>query len=279
MADRSRGASVVEPLPHGVHEVLVYYLQQMNERQVGLLQGFYLYGSIALGDYYSHCSDIDFIAITEARLTNEQYLHVCNVHKEVEKRHPKSRMGGIYVTWADLGKLRCDIEPFPYYTDGKLKRAGYFELNLVTWYELKHHGIRLVGPPVEELPLEIDKQRFIRDMHINLNTYWVSWMHKATNRLRPYAYLVWLREAEMEWGVLGITRLWYTFREGQVTSKARAGEYALVHVPERWHPIMQEAIRVRRGGGTSLYTSRKQRKADALAYMEYIMNECNAIFS
>ncbi|PWV94514.1 uncharacterized protein DUF4111 [Paenibacillus cellulosilyticus] len=269
---------MTEALPSIVDEMLAYYLERINERQVELIQGFYLYGSIALGDYYVHCSDIDFIAITEARLTDYQYLHVMNVHKEVEKRYPKSRMGGIYVTWADLGKLQDDIEPFPYYSDGKLKRAGYFELNLVTWYELKHHGIRLVGPAIEELGLEIDMQRFIRNMHLNLNTYWANWILKASDPRRLYSYLVWLRGSEMEWGVLGITRLWYTFREGQVTSKARAGEYALEHVPAQWHPILHESIRIRRGGGTSLYTSRKQRKADAIAYMHFMLKACNDMF-
>lgn len=267
-----------ENLPPNVQEVLTYYLERINDRQAGIIQGFYLYGSIALGDYYTHCSDIDFIAVSEERLTDEHYQHLMLAHKEVEKRFPRSRMGGIYVTWSDLGKLRDEVEPFPFYTDGKLKRAGYFELNLVTWYELKHHGIRLVGPAIEELPLAIDMQRFISNMHLNLNTYWTNWIRKATRRLRSYSLLVWLRGSEIEWGVLGVTRLWYTFREHQVTSKAKAGDYALAHVSQRWHPILQESIRIRRGEGTSLYTSRSKRKADAIAYMKYIMKECNEMF-
>ncbi|GMK41307.1 nucleotidyltransferase [Paenibacillus sp. CCS19] len=270
---------MVDKLPPRVQEVLTYYLEQINKRQAGLIQGFYLYGSIALDDYYPHCSDIDFVAVTEMRLTDEQYLLVMDIHKNVEKRFPSSRMGGIYVTWADMGKLHEHIEPFPYYSDGKLKRAGYFELNLVTWYELKHHGIRLIGPAIEELALEIDMNPFIRNMHINLNTYWANWIHRATNRYRPYSYIVWLRGTEIEWGVLGITRLWYTFREHQVTSKAGAGKYALAYVPEQWHLIVQECIRIRRGEGASLYRSRAKRKADAIAYMQYIMKQCNEMFT
>lgn len=270
---------MADSLPRPVHEALTFYLERMNEQQEDLLQGFYLYGSIALGDYYAHCSDIDFIAITEKRLTDSQYACVSNVHKEVEKRFPKSRMGGIYVTWDDLGKLDADIEPFPYYSDGRLKRAGYFELNLVTWYELKHHGLRLIGPAVEALDITIDRETFIQNMRINLNTYWMNWIRKASSGLRPYSLLVWSSGSLIEWGVLGITRLWYTFREHQVTSKARAGEYALRHVPERWHPILREAIRIRRGGGVSHYRSKRQRKADAIAYMQYLMKECNAMFT
>jgi Nucleotidyltransferase domain. len=269
---------MADDLPSQVHEALTLYLERMNEQEDGLLQGFYLYGSIALGDYYAHCSDIDFVAVTDKRLTDRQYAVVSNVHKEVEKRFPKSRMGGIYVTWDDLGKLHTDIEPFPYYTDGRMKRAGYFELNLVTWYELKHHGIRLIGPAVDALELTIDREKFIQNMHVNLNTYWMNWMDKAVSRLRPYSLLVWLSDSPIEWGVLGITRLWYTFREHQVTSKVGAGEYAMKQVPERWHTILQEAIRIRRGGGVSYYRSRKQRKTDALAYMAYMMKECNAMF-
>jgi len=46
-------------------------------------------------------------------------------------------MNGIYVQVQDIGGLDEDIAPIPYYFDGTTHKAGYFEINPVTWFELK----------------------------------------------------------------------------------------------------------------------------------------------
>lgn len=62
-----------------------------------------------------------------------------------------------------------------------------------------------------------------------------------------------------------------------MTSKVGAGEYALDTVPKEWHKIVEEAIRWRKGSKKSKYRSVWKRRADALAYMEYVIGECNAL--
>ena len=126
-----------------IEEIISLYINSVNRYLPHLLEGFYLYGSIALGDYSLELSDIDFIAITKERLQESEIAVLAQVHCEIEFKYKKPNLNGIYLTWSDLGRLPEDTQPFPYYCDGVMHSSGYFELNLVTWYELKHHGIRI----------------------------------------------------------------------------------------------------------------------------------------
>jgi aminoglycoside adenylyltransferase-like protein len=67
----------------------------------------------------------------------------------------------------------------------------------------------------------------------------------------------------IQWTVLGVLRQFYTFRERAIVSKMAAGEYALAHIPEQWHPLIQEAINIRMGTKGSLYQFRIVRAIQA----------------
>lgn len=264
-------------LDSSVQAIISRYLDEVRQTKPGLLEGFYIYGSIALGDYSLELSDIDFVAVTRERLSKPDLAVLERIHRNVERSRKKPNMNGIYVTWDDLGKLPDEIPPYPYYKDGQMHEAGYFELNLVTWYELKSCGITVVGPEAAELDYDVDWNGLITRMHDNLNTYWRSWMRKARG-LSAYSIGLYFRRNDIEWGVLGITRLYYTFRENKITTKVGAGRYVLGVVPEQWHAIIREAIHARLGIASE-YRSRTKRKSDTIAYMQYIMEECNRMFA
>lgn len=258
----------------GIKQIISEYLNIVDGYNPELLEGFYLYGSVALGDFSLKLSDIDFIAVSKNRLTKEDIVKLDGIHQMIRKAYPKPSLEGIYVTWEDLGELN-DVEPYPYYHEGKMHESGLFECNPVTWHELTTCGIAIQGPEVTELNITQDWGQLIKLMHENLNSYWLNWIKQSSKRMTINSVTLLFSKAAVEWGVLGITRLFYTFRENQITSKARAGEYALGVVPERWHRIIQESINYRRGLSKSLYRSVWKRRADALAYMNYILNECN----
>ncbi|MOA29269.1 hypothetical protein D3C78_1502730 [compost metagenome] len=150
--------------------------------------------------------------------------------------------------------------------DGIMHEAGYFEMNLVTWYELKQFGIAIIGPNAQDLDFTVHWEHLITKMHENLNSYWKKWLSKST---------FYIRGTDIEWGVLGVTRLFYTFREHGITTKAQAGDYALQVVPKQFHKILEESIHIRRQKKGSLYRSIIKRKHDANQYMKYIMDECD----
>ncbi|MBW7476937.1 DUF4111 domain-containing protein [Paenibacillus oenotherae] len=258
-----------------IRSIVNDYVEQVETALPGLLAGFYIYGSIALGDYSLSLSDIDFVAVIRSELNSGQLVLLAEVHRTVASKSRKPNMNGIYVTPQQLGKLPHEIAPYPYYCDNRLYASGYFECNLVTWAELKESGIGIIGPDPSLLEYEVDWNELLLRMRDNLNSYWHSWIQQSS-RLWTAKGLALLGREAAEWGVLGISRLHYTFRENRITTKAGAGEYALLHVDPRWHSIIQEAIHYRRGK-PSIYHSIGRRRSDALAYMLYMIEECNGL--
>lgn len=67
-------------------------------------------------------------------------------------------------------------------------------------------------------------------------------------------------------------------QEKDITSKVGAGEYSLRTVPEKWHKIINESMRLRKSNKRSFYKSLLKRRNDALEYIDYIIQESNKLF-
>lgn len=78
---------------------------------------------------------------------------------------------------------------------------------------------------------------------------------------------------------LGVLRQYYTFSEGDITSKTAAGEYGLRHLPARWHKIIREALNIRNEVNGSLYRSRIIRALEALQFLRFVIHCCNTKFA
>jgi hypothetical protein len=258
-------------IPEPVQPLLNAYLRHMEARLPGLLAGFYLHGSLALGAFNLHSSDIDFITVVTRRCTPEDVERLRQIHQEVATQYPRWGMSGSYLLWEDLGQFEETIPPGPCYHDGILKEKGHNDISSVTWWVLKNRGIALVGPAPHSLPFTVDWEKLLTDMHHNLNTYWKNFTRKP----KRMAWLV--TDFGIEWTVLGVLRQYYTFRENDITSKAGAGEYALLHLPPRWHRLIREALRIRQQSGTSAYRSRLFRAFQAWRFLHYVICMGNAL--
>jgi hypothetical protein len=243
----------------------------MEEELPDLLVGFYLHGSLALGAFSPTFSDIDFISVVSRRCTENDVEHLRNVHATVAREHPRWEMSGSYLMWEDLGRSEEAIPLGPCYHDSVLNPAGHHDLSFVTWWVLKNRGIALVGPQLQDLDFAVDWERLLTGMHKNLNTYWKNF----TCQPKRMAWL--LTDFGIQWTVLGVLRQYYTFRENDITSKTGAGEYALEHLPARWHRIIREAIHIREYTGTSSYRSRLFRATEAWLFLNYVIHAAKSL--
>ncbi|HET9906428.1 MAG TPA: aminoglycoside adenylyltransferase domain-containing protein, partial [Anaerolineales bacterium] len=215
-------------------------------------------------------SDIDFVTVLNRRLTPRDTGKLQSIHQELEKNFPQWKMLGSYIQPGDLGKLDGNIQPHPHYHDGVLHQDGHNELNAVTWWELKHHGIAVVGIEPQNLSFTLDWNVLITEMMENLNTYWAGWTS------RPVRIVMLYSDWGIQWAVTGILRQFYTFRENTITTKIRAAEYALGCLPKRWHPLIQEAINIRQKRSRSTYWFRIARTFEAVNFLRFIIQTCNA---
>ena len=204
-------------------EVVGAYLGGVQERAPDLLAGLYLHGSIAL-DAFEASSDVDFVAVLARRAGPADLAALADAHQTVARRYPKHLMDGCYLQLGDLGCSPREIEPFPFCADGKLVAAGHHGVNPVTWWLLKQRGVAALGPEPRTLPFEADWESVRLYMLGNLESYWRSWSRQ------PRRLILLLSDWGVSWAVLGVSRLWYGLREGDMISKRGAGEYALAHL-------------------------------------------------
>ena len=133
-------------------------------------------------------------------------------------------------------------------------------------------GISIVGTASGTLPFTVNWDLLITELRENLNTYWRSWTR------HPKRLVVLYSDWGIQWAVLGVLRQFFTFREKSITTKVKAGEYALDCLPRRWHPLIQEAINIRQGQKGSLYRFRFGRMVQTVRFLNYVIDRCNGQF-
>jgi len=255
----------LKEIPDVVKPVLEAYITAIERELPGFMAACYLHGSIALGAFIAGDSDIDFITVISRRCTASDIEHLAAIHHAVEKTYARCPIEGSYLQWTDLGQAGDEIEPHPHYHDGALDPFARNDLNTVTWWLLKNRGLALVGSDPRTLEFTVDSQMLIAYMGHNLNAYWRRYT-------REPARMAWLfTDYGIQWAVLGVLRQYYTFREDDIISKVGAGEYALQHLPQRWHRLIQEAINIRYRRNGSSYRSRIIRAVEAVQFLKYVM--------
>jgi len=259
-------------IPELIRPTLENYILRTNAELPGLIGAFYVVGSIALDGFNEHYSDIDFVAVLDRQVHRADFEKLRAIHQAIEKDFPKWKMSGCYLRTIDLGRFEAEIEAQPYYHDGKLHEKGHFEINSVTWWILKNRGIAVSGPAPADLPFQVDWDLLIARMKNNLNSYWLGWSKRIDG------FFVMLSDWGIQWTVMGILRQYYTFQENAITTKTKAAEYALAHLPNQWHLIVREAIRLREGKKKSLYRSRIVRMLAAVKLLKYVIQETNTRF-
>lgn len=244
------------------------------------IESVYVYGSTALGAYVDGASDIDFIAVVRNAPDQEYVQAIAEAHEEVEQAIPGTDIMGAYLTREQLGRTAEDIGTVPTYFGKQLHTDGKgADLNPVTWWILRHHGICVYGrfiPFDYETPVE----PLIDYVRKNMNSYWSGWVNRLAALLEAPGTAGSSVSADkidqaVEWCTLGMLRQLYTIRERGVTSKQGAGEYGLRVMPERWHRIIREAIAVKRREPERHYDSQEERLHDLVALLRYIHTECN----
>ncbi|HYE12446.1 MAG TPA: aminoglycoside adenylyltransferase domain-containing protein [Patescibacteria group bacterium] len=266
-------------IPENVNKILTEYFTIFEARLPNLLEAYYIYGSISLGAFDCGFSDIDFIAVVKRQTTETDMTILKEIHKYIKKKFPKTDLMGLYVMQSDLQLHHKNEKSCPCFIDGIFKGLEKFDQNSIDAYQLKKYGITMKGLDIKSYTYEVDWDTLIQNMSDNLNTYWLNWLNGCRKPLSVKYIGSFIHLGMIEWGVLGVTRLYYTFKERDITSKVGAGEYALKMVPQRWHKIIHESMRLRKGNKISYYKSIFERRKDALDYIEFIIAESNHLFT
>ncbi|MGV2939204.1 aminoglycoside adenylyltransferase domain-containing protein [Mesobacillus sp. LC4] len=263
-------------IPEVVDKVIKDYINLLNEHLPGTLEGLYIHGSIALDAYVEGSSDIDFITLTNRRLTVQDTEALSHIHRTIENKYNKLEMDGVYALREDMGKLTNNNIEFPYYNNGELAFGDYFNFNPITWWVLREKGIKILGPEIEGFQLDIQPQVLTSYVLENMNSYWRNRVQMAEASFEQLIQLPTQQiDFEIEWTVLGLLRQFYTIKENDIVSKLAAGEYGLTQLPVEWHNIIKEAMNIRKGEKDKIFNSERDRLDHAIRFSKYLINQCN----
>ncbi|MGH8898674.1 MAG: aminoglycoside adenylyltransferase domain-containing protein [Egibacteraceae bacterium] len=261
-------------LPPAAHELASAFLELVDARLPGRIEGLYLTGSIALGDFRPGVSDIDFVAMTVEPLSDRALDVLDHVHAELRASPNRPALEGIYLCWADLANPPAQAQRRPYHLGGVFHRGKVcFEANPVTWQVLGGHAVVVRGPAA--LDLWADPKVLAGWTIANLNSYWASWVERHASRLADTPSPAQFDAQEGAWGALGVARLHYTLATGGITSKDGAGAYAMAAFPPRWHRILSACRAARRQAAPAPFTTAQF--GEVLAFMRAVIDDANTL--
>ncbi|GGE03127.1 aminoglycoside adenylyltransferase domain-containing protein [Paenibacillus nasutitermitis] len=262
-------------VPSQITEIVDELVTRFNNHFPNTLEGIYLHGSIALNAYIPNSSDIDLIVTLNRPLTESDTRYLEDIHREIAKKYRKPVLDGCYLLKSDL-QLQAETGSRPYFNLGKVSWKPFIFDPISGWI-LREKGICITGPGIESFNLPADPKLLVDYVMANMNSYWAKRI-KRNEHLVRYAFLFpnKLIDWEIQWTVLGISRQYYTLREKDIVSKAEAGRYSLDQMPQEWHPLIQEAIRIRERSKDHVANySKKKRVQVLIRFMKYTLERSN----
>jgi hypothetical protein len=254
---------VISSVDDTVTRTCLRFLKLADRHLPGLVEGLYLHGSIALGDYRPGVSDIDFVVVTSRR---PDIGPVRALHAEMRRHHRKPFFDGVYVSWDDLRSDPATVPGGVSVHEWRVDPVSRSERSLVTWHVLAQAGVAVRGPAPADVGIHTDWPALAEATRRNLDEYWSPWVRRTART--P----VGLTASAATWGVLGIARLRHTLAVGRVTSKTEAAAYATATYDPRWHRIVEEALRIR-VGGRPRYRNLLRRRAELLGFARAALGE------
>lgn len=180
------------------------------------LQGFWLYGSVVLGDFHPGWSDIDFIAFTDGPIGQKQADRLVTLRQDLSARYPENPyyrcFEGVIV---DLNEYRHgSYTRLIYWGTSGQRITNRCEIDAFALFELAKYGVSVCGND--------DRNLFVPPTREEL----VAAVRRHCDGIRNCAVQTDDSLYSCGW-LLDIARCIYTLRRSDVIGKTQAGEWAL----------------------------------------------------
>jgi Aminoglycoside adenylyltransferase, C-terminal domain/Nucleotidyltransferase domain len=229
-----------------VNAVLQGFLAQIGRLLEDRFRAMYLYGSLALGDFNPRTSDIDFLVVTDAAISDD-------VFDELRAMHERFNAGGS--PWADKveaayipERVLCHSLPFQAQArypqiekGGTLARDPLEEGWVFQCQSLRDFGIVIAGPDPKTLIDPINPNEMRRAALVIAG----RWLDQAEHDAE---WLAWVRPRNHQaFVVITLCRLLYSSDTGTVASKPAAGRWAHAALDGTWATLIAHALTAQAG--------------------------------
>lgn len=219
-------------------------LSELQKRLGENIQGIYLNGSLAAGGFNPERSDIDILVVLADELTAATKRELITLLLRTSRM--PSPLEIYFVTESALHPFQQPVAVQLYYEEKERERyqreihkddAQYWATETqrssdLTVYltKLRHYGISLYGKSIQaEIPL-VPADTFRKSLLAELQ-------HALDRRLQdPITFILNACQANAY------------LQTGQILSKSAASDWGLAHLPEAYHPLIEQAQATYRGG-------------------------------
>jgi hypothetical protein len=234
-------------LPAVVRARLAAYTAELDRALPGRLEGLYVVGSIALGDFRDRLSNVDAVAVGTGAWRPEERAAARPAQGRLDLRRPAQVL---YVTWADLA-----ADPRP---------LAQELANPFTWRLLRDDAMVERGPDYPDI--WGDDAAMVAWARTELVGAWGPWL--SATRHRPYRLL--LRRAVTD-RVLGAAQL-YQATQGLVLAKTAAAKRGREQLGPKADRVLRDSTGYREGSRTSMYWGPLERRRHALELIADIVD-------
>jgi hypothetical protein len=198
--------------------------------------GMYVHGSLVRGDFDPQRSDIDFVVVTAAELSDETFraLEAMHAHMRASGLPWAAKLEGAYIPQHALRRYDPAHARHPW-----LGVDGHFAVEqlgsdwVIQCHVLRGQGVVLAGPAPRALIDPILPDDLRRAQRATLQEWWVPQLHDTT-RLQSGEY--------QAYAILAMCRALYTLQRGTVVSKPVAARWAQQTLGERWAALIGRAL-------------------------------------
>ena len=229
------------PTPYpDVNNLLADLLAQVKAILGEELVGFYVDGSLALGDFDPATSDVDFIAAVKQPLPVDTVEALAAMHRRItlSGRPFATELEGSYIHLAALrhhdpnDALHPNIERG---IDEVLHLKEHHSDWVIHRYVTREHGLTLCGPPAATLIDPVSPDDICRATAGVLRSWWGT--NDAADSSRH------VHPIGLAYIALAMCRALYALEYGDVVSKPAAAEWALASQDARWHTLIKRSLR------------------------------------
>lgn len=217
-----------------VNELIARILSNLQSILGKKLAGFYLYGSLVMGDFDLHVSDIDLVAALASDINEQEFAALQTMHADLARQYAEwdNRIEVCYISLAALKSVRSRTGQIANISPGEpfhLRESSKEWLS--DWYLVRERGVTLFGSPPQEIIEPISHDEFMQTIKAHAAA-WGEWVQDMRTR-KDQAY-----------AILTMCRALYTWRNGEQVSKKQAALWTQQELPQ-WSQLIQNALQWR----------------------------------
>jgi len=200
------------------------------------LTGVYLHGSLAMGCFNPEKSDIDLILVINGEMTDRQKRWFMEVVEELNAQAPKKGLelsvvreevcrNFVYPTPFELHFSPAHLKWWQDEPEDYIRRMKGTDPDLAAHFTiLRKYGVVLTGASLEDVFGEVPREAYLDSIRRDVEN-------------APEDVL-----ADPVYVLLNLCRVAAYVEENLVLSKRQGGEWGLEHLPEKYHPLIRDAL-------------------------------------